>query len=145
MTNRVAVRPAFVSDSAFSVGDMAYAAVVTAEYINRETGTFQITFDLLGWTGGYDPVSLTIDDTDIRAIREQLGIGHEVKRPFTYNELLTPKGRNDLETAIDALKKIANLDLAVDTWSKIAIRCIDIAQEALAKIEEASDGTPTDS
>lgn len=109
-----------------------------------------ITDDALGYTGPA-PISLTIDDADIQAIREMLGIGHEIERPFTYNELLTPKGKNDLATAVEALEKIAVLfekeEKDVTRWKGMALEAIQLAQHALESIGlmEADDGTPSDS
>ena len=144
------ITQAFITESAFSVGDKAYSAVVTAGYIDKTSGRFEITFDALGYTGPA-PISLTIDQEDIRAIREMLGIGHELERPFTYNELLTPKGRNDLATAVEALEKIAVLfekeEKDVTRWKGMALEAIQLAQHALEKITdpEAGNGTPSDS
>lgn len=141
------ITPAFITESAFSVGDLAYSAVVTAGYIDKASGRFEITFDALGYTGPA-PISLTIDDADIQAIREMLGIGHEMQRPFTYNELLTPRGRDDLTVAIEALEEIAQakegrtLFDQYMTAADIAEKCVDLAKAALTKIEieaEADD------
>lgn len=130
------ITPAFITESAFSVGDRAFSAVVTAGYIDKTSGRFEITFDALGYSGPA-PISLTIDDRDIMAIREMLGIGHEIERPFTFNELLTPKGRNDLEVVTAALEEIAGLESDVDQTEWAVSR----AKEALRKINgsEASD------
>lgn len=133
------IRRAFISESAFSIGDRAYPAVVTADYIDKDSGSFDVNFDLLGLTVGNDPVSLTIDDNDIRAIRKMLAIGHEIEQS------LTPRGQDDLAKAIHALDEIAAMDVAGE-WSDIAMRCIDIAQATLQEIaSEADNGTPSDS
>lgn len=143
------ITQAFITESAFSVGDLAFSAVVTAGYIDKASGRFEITFDARGYTGPA-PISLTIDDADVQAVREMLGIGHEMQRPFTYNELLTPKGRNDLAVAIEALEAIAVLfekeEKDVTRWKGMALEAIQLAQHALEKMTdpEASNGTPSD-
>lgn len=147
---RPVITQAFVTEAAFSVGDLAYSAVVTAEYIDKASGRFEITFDALGYTGPA-PISLTINEFDIRAVREMLGIGHEIQRPFTFNELLTPSGRDDLAVAMKALRNIAEAENSDPdntrlTWKDIALSNIDLAQKALEQIlAEADDGTPSDS
>lgn len=144
-----AIIPAFITDSAFSVGDQAYSAVVTADDIDSTSGRFEITFDALGYSG--PAISLTINESDIRAVREMLGIGHEIERPFSFNELLTPRGRDDLAVAVQALRNIADAehsdpDNTILTWKEIALSNIDLAQKALEQIGvEADDGTPSDS
>lgn len=134
---RPAITPAFITEAAFSVGDLAYSAVVTAQYIDKTTGQFEITFDVLGYTGP-TPISLTINQDDIHAVRQQMGIGRDL--PFTYNEMLTPRGRDDLATAIHALNAIAKMDDADPednrTWKTVALQCIDLATRAIVEIEE---------
>ena len=139
------IRNAFVSDAAFTVDDHGYAAVVTADYTDKATGKFEIVCDILGYC---EAVSISLNNGDILAMRELLGIGSEVERPFTYNELLTPKGRNDLDVALKALEAITALEAStfIESWQDIARQCIEIATTALAKINgEASNGTPNDS
>lgn len=144
---RETIRPAFISEAAFSVGDQGFAAVVTADYIDRVAGTFEITFDLLGWSAGYDPVSITIDDSDIRAIREMLGIGHEIAPAPNSNDGL-PK---QLAVALKTLRIIADMEEVkqepAESWRQTLFNTIETAQWAVETIErmEADDGTPNDS
>lgn len=91
--------------------------------------------DILGYCE--EVVSLSLGNNDILAVRELLGIGSEIERPFTYNELLTPKGRNDLAVAMQALNVIFQARSSrVDDWRILAEYCRGIAGEALAKIAE---------
>ena len=128
------IQKAFISDAAFTIDDHGYAAVVTADYTDKDTGTFEITCDILGYC---EAVSISLDNNDILAVRELLGIGSEIERPFTYNELLTPKGRNDLAVARQALEAIAALEREDDPgwpYDFSITAAIDLAKQALEKI-----------
>lgn len=131
------IQKAFISDAAFTIDDHGYAAVVTADYTDKDTGTFEITCDILGYC---EAVSISLDNDDILAVRELLGLGSEIERPFTYNELLTPKGRNDLAVAMKALQTIVGLEHEErpDGWSNDIkfLFALDFAQQALRKIDD---------
>lgn len=136
------ITPAFITESAFSVGDLAYSAVVTAVYIDKGSGRFEITFDALGYTGPA-PISLTINDADVRAVREMLGIGKAF--PLADYE------QDDLAVALHTLREIATAKEGITSadllmsWEDIATTTIDLAQKALEQMEEAYNGTPSDS
>lgn len=145
------ITPAFITESAFSVGDQAFPAVVTAGYLNREAGTFEITFDALGYSGPA-PISLTIDQEDIRAVREMLGIGHEIAPAPSNIDTLSTKL---LAKALKTLRIIADMEETKqepeDSWRETLFRTITLAQHTLDWIEienaqaENEDGTPSDS
>jgi hypothetical protein len=130
------IQKAFISDAAFTIDDHGYAAVVTADYTDKDTGAFEIVCDILGYC---EAVSLSLDNGDILAVRELLGIGSEIERPFTYNELLTPKGRNDLDMAVKALEAIAALEDPQWTDNFKFRQALAYAQQALAKINEEAE------
>lgn len=128
------IQKAFITDSAFTIHDHGYAAVVTAEAINRDTGEMQITCDILGYR---EAVSITLDEDDLMAVRELLGLPDM----YTYFDAF--------EEALKALQEIAALaDENHPEWTdNFKFRqALDYAQQALAKINgEASNGTPSDS
>lgn len=134
------IQPAFITEVAFSVGDQPYPAVVTAGYLSREDGTFEINFDALGYSGPA-PISLTINQEDIRAVREMLGIGKAF--PLVDYE------NDDLAVALHALREIATAKEGITSadllmsWEDIATATIDLAQKALEQIAEADNGTPS--
>lgn len=129
------ITPAFITESAFSVGDQAYSAVVTAGYIDKASGRFEITFDALGYTGPA-PISLTIDDADVQAVREMLGIGSEVAPAPSNNDALTAKL---LAKALKTLSIIADMEDTKqepeDSWRETLFRTIELAQHTLDWIE----------
>lgn len=145
------IQKAFITDDAFTIDDHGYAALVTADYTDKDTGAFDIVYDILGYC---EAVSLRLGNNDILAVRELLGIGSEIERPFTYNELLTPKGRNDLIVALRALTSIANIAISGATWEgagpwelwrDIATQCVGIAHSALEEIGTLRSPTDDDS
>lgn len=96
------VERAFVTHAAFSVGDHAYPAVVTGGYTNGEAGEFEVNFDILGYSGCEDPISLTIDRQDVEAMRDVLGIGGEADGSGVSDGWdrgpLSVEGINELDT-----------------------------------------------
>lgn len=126
------ITKAFITEAVFSVGDAAYPAVVTGGYIDRQRGTFEINFDALGYSG-QAPISLTIDDHDLRAVREHLGIGRD--------------NRRRLDMAVSTLKRIAaeSMDDPSATWQDLAMMCIALARNTLDDMNDEADNAQSDS
>ena len=130
------LQKAFISDAAFTIDDHGYAAVVTAKALDADTSKLEITCDILGYV---EPISITLDQDDFKAMRELLGLPDPAK---FYD---------GAQAAIAAIEKIAVLfekdEKDVTRWKGIALEAIQLAQHALAKIgyPEADDGTPSDS
>jgi hypothetical protein len=122
-------RKAFISDEAFTIDDHGYAAVVTAEAIDRDTGKMEITCDILGYV---EPISITLDQDDLIAVRGLLGL------PDMDNYFAA------FDVAVKALEEIANANSQVpsvtETWRNLALHCKAIAINALAKINGEASG-----
>jgi hypothetical protein len=123
-------RKAFISDGAFTIDDHGYAAVVTAEAIDRDTGKMEITCDILGYV---EPISITLDQDDLIAVRGLLGLP-DMDSYFAA-----------FDVAVKALWKIADnikqmpqkgSDNELYEWATLAIGCISEATDALRKIND---------
>ena len=131
---------AFVSPDIVRVDDKLYKSVVMAKrFPGNELNIAIYPFGLPSTLGN---LMVLINQDDLAEVQKLLGEERQV---------LTPHGRNDLATAIEALKEIARAmegitsDDLVMTWQDIAKSTIYLAQNALNQIAEADDGTPSDS
>lgn len=119
------IQKAFITDDAFTVDDHGYAAVVTAEAIDRDTGKMEITCDILGYC---EAVSITLDQDDLIAVRGLLGL------PDMDNYFAA------FDVAMKALQTIVGLEdeKRADGWTDDFkfLEAVDFAQQALRKIAD---------
>ena len=120
----MAIQKAFITDAAFTVDDHGYAAVVTANAIDRDTGKLEIVCDILGYC---EAISITLDQDDLLAVRSLLGLP-DMDTYFAA-----------FDVALKALEDISNaryddVPITVESWRSLAEYCRGIASEALAKI-----------
>lgn len=157
---RLRITPAFITEAAFSVGEAAYPAVVTGGYLDRQTGTFEVNFDALGYSGPA-PISLTIDDNDIRAVKKMLGIGKDADRISVEEHvsgialsdladlanMLSQMARGGKVDALEIMGELSRWHLDRLRWMATATR--QLADKIEAVIEQGKkrdgDGTSNDS
>lgn len=145
------ITPAFITGSAFSVGDQAFPAVVTAGYLNREAGTFEITFEALGYSGPA-PISLTIDQEDLAEVKKLLGEERSRLVPADDEGVVPDEDAvaAQLAVAMKTLRIIADMEEVkqepAESWRQTLFNTIELAEWAVETIEhmEADDGTPSD-
>lgn len=119
------IQKAFITDAAFTVDDHGYAAVVTAEAIDRDTGKMEITCDILGYC---EAVSITLDQDDLIAVRGLLGLS-DMDTYFAA-----------FDVAMKALQTIAGMEdeKRPDEWTDDFkfLEAVNFAQQALRKIDD---------